>query len=387
MHHIGDNYPGLLDGIIPQCSFPDVGFGTIHTVADARRRLHYFNNASVSWSREELRAVSGFGVFNHIPTLSDGAARIDPVPDRPDRPSAEFDSAVPQSVRYDPRNHPAGARATVYDHTVNVYGRVPGSRFARRPLDNVGIQYGLDAFNAGVISTTQFLDLNEKIGGFDLDAHFLDTRMAADLDATRRAYASGQLLNGGGGLGSLPILDVDVLYTDLDEGGDIHMKFQHFSTRERLMQANGHADNHIMWSGGENAAERSAGVSRAAFMLRQALAQMDQWLTNLRADTSTDALLIKVIRNKPPDLVDGCWTRDDAPRFVAEPQTFGGAGTSRCNDIYPAFSSPRMMAGAPLANHVVKCQLQPIDFADYTVRFSSKERRRLRRIFPNGVCA
>ena len=29
-HQIGDNYPGLLEGIIPGCSFPEVGFATIN---------------------------------------------------------------------------------------------------------------------------------------------------------------------------------------------------------------------------------------------------------------------------------------------------------------------------------------------------------------------
>ena len=45
-----------------------------------------------------------------------------------------------------------------------------------------------------------------------------------------------------------------------------------------------------------------------------------------------------------------------------------------------------MVAGGPLANHIVKCQLKPIDFSDYAVRFNSSERQRLRRIFPDGVC-
>ena len=34
-HQIGDNYPGLLDGIIPGCSFPEVGFATIQFITDA----------------------------------------------------------------------------------------------------------------------------------------------------------------------------------------------------------------------------------------------------------------------------------------------------------------------------------------------------------------
>src|SRR5207248_11796118 len=34
-HQITDNYPGLLDGIIPGCSFPEVGFATINVITDA----------------------------------------------------------------------------------------------------------------------------------------------------------------------------------------------------------------------------------------------------------------------------------------------------------------------------------------------------------------
>ena len=45
-----------------------------------------------------------------------------------------------------------------------------------------------------------------------------------------------------------------------------------------------------------------------------------------------------------------------------------------------------MAAGGPLANNVLKCELKPIDLADYAKRPSSADRQRLRRIFPNGVC-
>jgi hypothetical protein len=47
IYYIADNYPGLLDGIIPQCSFPDVAFATSHTVTDAWLLEHYFNNRAV----------------------------------------------------------------------------------------------------------------------------------------------------------------------------------------------------------------------------------------------------------------------------------------------------------------------------------------------------
>ena len=387
IYYIADNYPGLLDGIIPQCSFPDVAFATGHVVTDAWLLEHYFNNrTALSWTPEAQRAVTGFGGVGHLSALSRQAARIDPLPGRLGRSSAEFNAVVPQSLRYDPVTHPTGARATIYDHLVAVYGRQPDTGFARRPLDNAGIQYGLQALNQGAISTEQFLDLNEKIGGFDINANIVQVRTVADPDATRRAYESGQLLSGGGGLASMPILDVDVLYTDLDESGDVHMKFQHFSTRERLRLANGRVDNHVMWSGAGSVTPGPAGISRLDLILRQALAQMDQWLDNIRRDTSDDPPIDKVVRNKPAELSDGCWSPDDDPSFIEEPQEFGGVGSSLCNDWYPAFSSPRMVAGGPLANDIVKCRLKPIDFDDYAITFDLEEEDRLRQIFPDGVC-
>jgi hypothetical protein len=381
VHQIGDNYPGLLDGIVPQCSFPDVNFGTIHTLADARLLEHYDNTRTIPWTQEEMRQVSGFGVFNSIPNLSDGAARIDPVPDRDDgRSSAEFNAIVPGDVQYHPDANPGGARATTYDHAINAFGQ-DARGFARRPLDNVGIQYGLGALNAGHITKEQFLDLNARIGGFDIDASFIPARMVADPAATRLAYETGRLLNGGGGLASMPILDYDNIYSDLAPGGDIHMKFQHFSTRERLRKANGHADNHVMWSGGNQ--------PRANHVARQALAQIDAWVGAVTADTSNRTRAEKVVANKPASLVDGCWTGGaggTTPGFIAEPHFLGGRGTSACNDIYPGFSFPRMVAGAPLTNDIIKCRLKRIDLDDYAVTWTSAERARLREIFPQGVC-
>ncbi len=386
-HFIADNYPGLLDGIIPQCSFPEVAFATTHTASDARLLEAYFNSrATVAWTPEARRAVTGFGVSGHLAALSQAAARIDPLPDRPERPSAEFSPVVPSDVRYDPVVNPTGARATIYDHTVAVYGREVGTGFARRPLDNVGIQYGLRALNGGDLSKAQFLDLNDRIGGFDQDATLIDARTIANPAATRRAYESGQLLNGGGGLASAPILDIDVIYSDLKAEGDVHMKFHHFSTRERLRLANGRSDNHVMWSGAGGRVSDEAGPSRLGGVLRQGLALMDTWLTRIQADTSDTTAADKVIRNKPEELVDGCWSRDFPFRFIEERQEFGGIGTSTCNDFYPAFESPRMVAGGPLANDIVKCQLKPVDLNDYVVPFDSDEVERLHRIFPDGVC-
>ncbi len=64
VHQISDNYPGLLDGIIPGCSFPDHTSAQTPQFADARIFVNYFNNiAPGSFTAEQQRLVFGFGVL------------------------------------------------------------------------------------------------------------------------------------------------------------------------------------------------------------------------------------------------------------------------------------------------------------------------------------
>jgi hypothetical protein len=371
VHQIGDNYPGLLDGIIPGCSFPDVGHAAISVHSFGARLLYYYftETTAEAWTIEEQVAVSGLPNYDSL--VVQGT--------RPDRinPRGVCNSAIPPELLYDPVTNPRGARCTVYDHTVNVYGRDAVTGFARRFLDNVGVQYGLRSLNAGMISKTQFLDLNEKIGGVDIDASFIPERTFADLRATRRAYESGRILSSGGGLARMPVIDYRG-YSDFDNG-DPHMRFHSFSTRERLIKANGHADNYVMLI--EDGATYGLFSTRSP-VLREALRQMDQWLLNLAQDTSDNAQTDKVVRARPADLVDACFT--PAGEKIAEEQTFDGPGV--CNTLYPSHASPYLVAGMPLANNVIKCQLKAIDLSDYAVSFTPAELERLHRIFSDGVC-
>ena len=271
----------------------------------------------------------------------------------------------------------ARARCTVYDHTVNVYGRDPSTGFARRFLDNVGVQYGLSALTAGRITKAQFLDLNEKIGGIDIDANFIPSRTQSDLSALRIAYESGRILSGGGGLATTPIIDYRG-YADYAKG-DPHMRFYSFSTRERLIRANGHADNQVMLI--ENGATYGLFSTKSPH-LREALAQMDAWLVNVEKDTSSVPRAQKVVRAKPPGLVDACFDASGAK--IAEKQTYSGA--SRCNELYPSHASPYLVAGMPITNDTVKCRLTAVKPSDYPQAFSTSEFERLQRIFPAGVC-
>ena len=65
---------------------------------------------------------------------------------------------------------------------------------------------------------------------------------------------------------------------------------------------------------------------------------------------------------------------------------WGRAPTSKCNALYPSYSFVRKEAGGPLSANVYKCRLQPIDATRYGVAFSADEKRRLKQLFPAGVC-
>ena len=70
-HQIGDNYPGLLEGIIPGCSFPEVGFATINFITDAWLLDDYFT-ARQATMRLERRAEAP---RHRLPGVRHGAER------------------------------------------------------------------------------------------------------------------------------------------------------------------------------------------------------------------------------------------------------------------------------------------------------------------------
>ena len=370
-HQIADNYPGLLDGIIPGCSFPDVAFGTIPMITDARLLDRYFREtATLSFTDEQQRAVAGFLTLATMPNVSRNAGRVHVGEFCPD--------VLPEHLQYHPTGNPDGTRCDVYSHYVNVYGRDAETGFARRPLDNVGVQYGLAALNAAVITPAQFLDLNRRIGGYDQDGRFKAERTVADPEAIRLAYETGRLTSGGGGLAATPIIDYRA-YSDDREDGDVHVRYHSFSMRERLRKANGRIDNHVMLVEDD----RHGLYSSSSPVLREALAQMDLWLANLAADESDDPRIDRVVRARPADLSDACWSRDERPTRIVEEQV---RGSGRCEELYPSAPGPREVAGAPVASDVIRCQMKPVDPSHYAVRFSADEQAELREIFAGGVC-
>ena len=95
------------------------------------------------------------------------------------------------------------------------------------------------------------------------------------------------------------------------------------------------------------------------------------------------------MRAKPANLHDDCFAQNgerivDNPRFDMDNLFDNTAGS--CNSLYPPHAGMRLVAGGPLTNDVLKCQLKPIDYGQYAVEFSSEEKARLELVFPQGVC-
>jgi len=206
-------------------------------------------------------------------------------------PSTRFDPVVPVEVRYDPVTNPTGVRATFFDGLVNVFGVDRSTGFARSAYDNIGVQYGLNALNAGLISKTEFLDLNEKIGGLDIDGNPVPGRTEGDKDAIQLAYTTGRVVTAGEPL-ALPIIDTRS-YTD--DIADIHTRIRTFAFLDRLQKANGTTANEVNWL---------IPLSGPALpnLARMALIAHNAWLEAILADTSDAPYAVKMIGTSRPRL-------------------------------------------------------------------------------------
>ena len=363
--------PGLFDGVLISCTFPEPLSIAINGL-DGHLLANYFNvKAPGTLTDAQIVAVTGFKSVRAFTDLANQAGRTDPTPGRTVRTgyvSAPFNAAVPTSLRFDPITNPRGARGTVFDWERVINGVDPATGYALRPFDNIGVQYGLRALNNGSITKTQFLDLNEKVGGVDVDGNFVSARSAGNSGAIRRLYQSGVQMTGGGGLASIPIMDVSGIYND---DSAYHYQVFHFAARQRLAETNGNADNYIMWRGNPVPYDTAWNT-------------MTAWIESYKADTGAGTQREKVLRNRPAAAVDGCFNASN--QFISERQTLSSQPTTQCNTLFPSWEVARIVAGGPVSLSILKCQLKPVTASDYTVAFTAAEMARLQAIFPIGVC-
>lgn len=366
-YDIAENYPGIVDGIIPGVSFPDP-LSVGGPVSDCRLLDRYFAGPGASFTAAQKQAVAGFTSYDTCVSWDQTFASRATATD-------SCNAAIPVSARWDPVTNPRGVKCNSNEQLANQIGRDPKTGFVRSPLDTTGVQYGLAALKAGTITAAQFVDLNAGIGGLDHTGKPVAQRIAADPKALTTVYAEDIVNSASQGLRETPIIDQR---TDLDLAGfgnDIHTTEWSYVMRQRLLRANGTAGNQVI-------IENHATGAEAAAASVYELTAMDRWLTAIDADGSHRSLQQKVLANRPGDLGDGCYL--SAASRITEKLTYPASG--QCGAQYPVAANTRMVAGESLSLDVLKCRLEPLDFHDYPVAFTTADRKRLRAAFPDGVC-
>jgi len=366
LHSINQNYPGMMQGFAARNSFPELlTFGV--PLGDCALLERTFDTSSLTWTLEQKTAVGGWGTWQHC--INNRTWNAGYKPNGAVTDAAGCDTGIPPALIYNPVTNPGGVRCTWHDNLVTVFGRDPSTGFARRSLDNVGVQYGLKAFNAGLIDAEQFLDLNARVGGYDIDGNIVAAREVADRKALRLAYRTGRIDSGAGGLPDLPIIHFRPWRDDI---GDVHDAIRSHSFRARLIATNGTAANHVNMV----CSNVGTGAGRLDLIEVMAIRVVDQWVENVVSDLRPGSAPAKVARNKPAGLVDECFTVTGVK--ITDP--------AACAALYPVHANPRLAAGEPLAQDVLKCKLKRVDARSYPRPLTASQLARLKSIFPQGVC-
>jgi len=131
-----------------------------------------------------------------------------------------------------------------------------------------------------------------------------------------------------------------------------------------------------------------ATAAQVAAVTVQSLLTMDTWLSELntsapKATLNAERTQAQVIAAKPSAAVDLCYLTGDTA-FATK--VFDQA-TCDADPRLMKHASPHQVAGGPLTENILKCQLKPLVFSDYPgVTFSVTQQARLQTAFPNGVC-
>ena len=417
---IGQNTAGILDGLIPLYSYPDMITQTTYAL-DCDLLNNYFTfraerrSAWFDWERRQR--IEGLNALNDFPQRT---AYLQPVnqimagfvPNLPNGNSECINGYFGlSSFINNPRQgfirdfyHKDVVEQTIWSYWQDMsqmFGKDQHG-FGLSTWDNVGVQYGLLALVEGDISKAEFLDINRKIGSWKAqhlmqqeDIHTplgrklplwlslwgsenitelssgIAPRHEGSIKAMEAAYRWGQVFIGEV---DLPIIDVRHY---LEDELDMHHMSASFYSRLRIQQANGHAENHVIWL-----AHKDHNPVNLAFE------EMDKWLMAIRQTPYLSA-----VEAKPRLLNDQCF--DESGHIIASGQrVFDGQWNQqplgKCLTVFPMFSTSRIQAGGTWAGDIFKCQLIPVSQAitrgDYGNIDVSDIESQLVEIFPEGVC-
>jgi hypothetical protein len=354
---VANAYPGIYQGITPQCSFPDAWSSAIQ-YEEYYFGLQFLQNPS-RWGPGVVYDPAAVTAFFDHPNIANPITFTTVIPNsgNPSRPCP----GVPDDQVYNAQTNPDGVRCTLQDYMVNAFGRDENG-WARRGFDNVGVQYGLKGLRQGLISPAQFADFNSRIGGADLDLNVTPERTAADPIALDRLYRTGAI-DEANNLDQVAIIDLRG-----PDPGAFHDVYRTYAMRARLQANFGTAANQVLWRGTVPLIGDPSFADDSVFA-------MDHWLARVHADHRDVPLSQKIIEDKPGSVVPRCTD---------------GSGTevpaTVCDETVTSFGTPRQGADGPINEDVMKCQLKPLRRDDYNVTFTDEQWAELQQAFPDGVC-
>ncbi|MBL3557467.1 MULTISPECIES: DUF6351 family protein [Marinobacter] len=434
------NHPDLLDGGVPQYSYPDMATQIIH-VADCEL-LEYYMDATdrnnPKWQTTanrsllvglnsndrypdpfaEIKTMLGYSTAPGMTECIPAWRGLTPLVMNPHFGMADNQELMqPEGVMND-------VHWTHYSDAKNIYG-VDDSGEPRTLFDNVGVQYGLKALKDGNLNKAEFLKLNATVGGWKHPSEMVQEgfpfigsisdvmadptvfdpwssrnmnlspdggytpapRTRGDRKAIKAAYTSGQVFNG---KLNMPVIDWRHY---LEEVLNMHNSHQSFSTRQRIINRMGDAGNQVIWFTDARPTDYS---DPAEPKPRQeydhtgmALEVLHEWITNIQQNPDQS-----IADNRPSSARDACFETngdliDSGDGVWNGILDDGPAGT--CTEQFPTYSTSRMVAGGPIEGSVFQCRLKPVAIAllDGTygnIHFTRQEITRLKEIFPEGVC-
>ncbi len=425
---IAQNSTGILDGLIPQYSYPDMLSQTIYTL-DCDLFNNYFtfrardNSRWQQWDQRQL--LEGMNSLQDFPQR---IAFLQPVaqlmagmvPSFPEGNSECINGYFGLSTFiHNPRQ---GFLRHFYSDDVveqtnwNYWEdmawlfRRDKHGLVQSTWDNEGVQYGLHALKQRQITLSEFVHINKNIGSWKEQRHMkaekiitpfgrklpfwvtlwgsdnitevTDDRAAprrgASLEAIEAAYRGGQVF-----IGKLDLPIIDVRHY-LEEKLDMHHMSASFSSRLRLEQANGHYNNQVIW-----VAKRDFDPTEQAFNL------MDLWLLKRKQFPELNAA-----QSKPLQLEDTCF--DDKGDVLAQGEgVWHGSWNAKrsntkelqqgaCAKHYAIFSNSRIQAEGPWQGSIFKCHKVPLKQAIKEGMYGDIDLANnladLHEIFSDGVC-
>ena len=438
----GQNHKGLIDAAVPQYSYPDMVTQTIH-VGDCEL-LEYFmdvtDKTNAQWNDPAMRqALEGLHVTS-TPDPSGGVSQTRQVMAGDPLVGARAWTGSPATwpvsecrsgwfgltpLAMDPtysggvststeakQMSPAGVMDTVdwthWGDLRNIYG-TDAAGYGLSTWDNVGVQYGLEALQKGLISPDEFLKLNATVGGWKQSSQMVpegppfvgapqpgkydpwssrNMNLSADGGATPAPRTSGNVdaMNAAYDSGMVFVGNIDIPIIDwrhyLENQLNMHNSRQSFVERQRMLDKDGDASNQVIWF-------VDARPAVAFDPTPMAFQVLDQWMANRRAHPTWSAGA-----TKPTDAVDRCFATDGTP-IASGDHVWDGILNNQpagaCTQQFPIYETSRTVAGAPLEGNVYKCQLQSVGDAVAKGLYGSwvpttAEQARLEQIFPTGVC-